>query len=111
MYLAMNLNSLGFEDYYKELYAGLGMTMSSNTELDFQQHDLNQKRDKEYAEKPERKKKQAKKKLEQIQKALMMEVEDKAKGHTYRSRMAAPTIAGSQVKTNKRSRRKLNSIL
>jgi hypothetical protein len=39
-------------------------------------------------------------KLEQIQKAWKTEVEDKAKGHTYQSRMAAPTIQGSQVRTN-----------
>jgi hypothetical protein len=98
-YLAMSLDSLEFEDYYKELYAKLGMTMSRKTELYFQQHDQTQKSSKEYAEKPERKKKRAKRKLEQIQKAWTTEVEDKAKGHTYRSRMAAPTIPGSQVKT------------
>jgi hypothetical protein len=73
-YLAMSLDSLGFKEYFKELYTELGMTMSSETELYFQQHDQKRKRDKEYAEKPERKKKRAKKKLEQIQKAWTMEV-------------------------------------
>jgi hypothetical protein len=97
---AMSLDSLGFEEYFKELYAKLGMTMPSETELYFQQHDQKRKNDKEYAEKPERKKKRAKRKLEQIQKAWTTEVEDKAKGHTYRSRMAAPTIPGSQVRTD-----------
>jgi hypothetical protein len=99
----MSLDSLGFEEYFKELYAELGMTMSSKTELYFQQHDRKRKRDKEYvhAERPERKKKRAKRKLEQIQKAWTTEVEDKAKGHTYQSRMAAPTIPESQVRMNK----------
>jgi hypothetical protein len=73
-YLAMSLDSLGFKEYFKELYTELGMTMSSETELYFQQLDQKRKRDKEYAEKPERKKKRAKKKLEQIQKAWTMEV-------------------------------------
>jgi hypothetical protein len=96
----MSLDSLGFKEYFKELYAELGMTMSSETELYFQQHDQKRKRDKECAEKPERKKKRAKRKLEQIQKAWTVEVEDKANVHIYRSGMAAPTIAGSQVRTN-----------
>jgi hypothetical protein len=35
---------------------------------------------------------QAKRKSEQIQKAWKTEVEDKAKEHTYRSRMSAPAV-------------------
>jgi hypothetical protein len=99
-YLATSVDSLGFEGYYKELFAELGITMTDETELYFQQHDRSRKTDKEYAEKPERKKKRAKRKLEQIQKAWTTEVEDKANGHTYRSRMAVPTTTGSQVGTN-----------
>jgi hypothetical protein len=38
-YLAMSLGPLGFEVYFKELYAQLGMTMSSETERYFQQQD------------------------------------------------------------------------
>ena len=99
-YLAMSLDSLGFEEYFKELYTELGMTMSSETELYFQQHDRKRKRDKKYEEKPERMKKRAKRKLEQVQKAWKTEVEDKAKEHTYRSRMAAPTVEGIEVSPN-----------
>jgi hypothetical protein len=43
------------------------------------------------------KQKRAEIKLEQIQKAWKTEVEDKAQGHTYRSRMSTPMVAGSQV--------------
>jgi hypothetical protein len=59
-YLVMSLDSLGFKEYFEELYAQLGMTMSSETERHFQQHDRRQNHDKEYANKPERKKKRAK---------------------------------------------------
>jgi hypothetical protein len=99
-YLAMSIDSLGFEEYYKQLSAALGMTMSSATERYFQQHDQKRILDQNYANRPERRTKRAKRKLEEIQKAWKIEIDDKAKGHTYRSRMAAPTVEGIEVSTN-----------
>ena len=99
-YLAMSIDSLGFEEYYKQLYPALGMTMSSATKRYFQQHDRKRILDQNYANRPERKTKRAKRKLEEISKAWKTEVEDKANGHTYRSRMAAPTVEGIEVSPN-----------
>jgi hypothetical protein len=93
----MSIDSLGFEEYYKEVYPELGMTMSSKTEQYFQQHDRRRILDQNYENRPERKKKRVKRKLEQIYKAWKTEVKDKAKGHTYRSRIAAGTVTGPQV--------------
>jgi hypothetical protein len=59
----MSIDSLGFEEYYKQLYPALGMTMSSATEGYFQQHDRKRILDRNYANRPERKTKRAKRKL------------------------------------------------
>jgi hypothetical protein len=55
----------------------------------------------DYANRPERKTKRAKRKLEEISKAWKIEIEDKANGHTYQSRMAAPTVEGIEVSPNR----------
>jgi hypothetical protein len=68
-YLAMSIDSLGFEEYYKQLYLTLGMTMSSAIEWYFQQHDRKRILDRNNANRPERKTKRAKRKLEEISKA------------------------------------------
>jgi hypothetical protein len=65
-YLAMSIDSLGFEGYYKQLYPALGMTMSSATERYFQQHNRKRILDRNYANRPERKTERAKRKLEEI---------------------------------------------
>jgi hypothetical protein len=46
---------------------------------------------------PERKKKCGRRKLDQIRKAWKAEVEDKAQGHTYQSRMMALTVTGTEA--------------
>ena len=99
-YVATSVDSLGFEGYYKRLYERLGITMSKETETYFQQHDRKRKLDADYAKTPERKKKRAKRKLEQIQSAWKCEVEDKQQGHTYQSRIAAPTVKGTGAATH-----------
>jgi hypothetical protein len=74
--------------------------MSSATERYFQQHDRKRMLDRNYANRPERKTFREKRTLEEIKKAWKTEIEDKAKGHTYRSRVAAPTVEGIEVSPN-----------
>jgi hypothetical protein len=95
-YLAMSVDTLGFEEYYKELYKELEISMSSITARYYKQHDQKRKRDKNYVKSPARKKKRARRKLDQIQKAWKAEGEDKEQGHTYQSRMLAPKVTGKQ---------------
>jgi hypothetical protein len=99
-YLAISLDSLGFKGYFRELYAQVGMTMSSETERYFQQHDQKRNVDQNYANR---------------RGADTKSVEDRSRrqgrGHTYRSRIAALTVTGTRVTTKWRSQRWLNSIL
>ncbi len=99
-YLAMSVDSLGYEGYYRKLYEELGIRMSSVTARYYHQHDQKRKRDRNYAKTPARKKKRAKQQLDQIQKAWQSEVGDKDKGHMYQSRMAAPQVTGTHEETN-----------
>jgi hypothetical protein len=82
--------------------------MSSETELYFQQHDRKQKRDKEYEEKPERKKKQK-------VRADPKGVEDRGRGQCQRTHLPIENGCSHNTRitseNEKRSRRKLNSIL
>jgi hypothetical protein len=96
----MNVDSLGLKGYYKRLYDKLGITMSKETETYFQQHDRKRKLDRDYAKTVERKKKRAKRKLDQIQSAWKSEAEDKQQGHTYQSCKAVPTVTGTEAATN-----------
>ncbi len=59
--------------------------MLSVTARYYQPHDQKGKGDQNYANLPERKKKRARRKLDQIQKAWKVEVEDKEQGHMYQS--------------------------
>jgi hypothetical protein len=82
---------------YEELYAELGISMSTVTKRFYHQHDVKRKREQVYENSPERKKKRARRKLDQIRKAWKAEVEDKAQGHTYQSRIMAPAVRGTEA--------------
>jgi hypothetical protein len=100
-YLAMSVDTLGIEEYYQELYEELGISMSSVTARYYQQHDQKRKRDRNYAKSPARKKKRARRNLDQIQKAGNAEAENKEQGHTYQSQMTAPKVLrGTEAETN-----------
>jgi hypothetical protein len=53
--LAMIIDSLRFKEYYKQLYPALGMTMSSTTGRYYQHHNRKRILDRNYANRPERK--------------------------------------------------------
>ncbi len=74
--------------------------MSSITATYNHQHDQKCKCDQIYVKSPARKKKRARRKLDQIQKAWQSEVGDKDKGHMYQYRMAAPQVTGTHAETN-----------
>jgi hypothetical protein len=93
----MSVDTHGFETYYEEVYAELGISMSTVTKRFYHQHDVKRKREQVYENSSERKKKRARRKLDQIRKAWKAEVEDKAQGHTYQSRMMAPTVTGTEA--------------
>jgi hypothetical protein len=80
----MSANTHGFEEYSQELYEQLGISMLRVATRYYQQHDQKRRRN-QYANLPERKKKRARRKLDQFQKAWKAEVEDKDQGHTYQS--------------------------
>ena len=94
-YLAVSIDSLGFEEYYKQLYLDLGIRMSPVTGLYYRQVDKRRKTDQTYAKSFERKKKRSMQKLETINNAWRIETADKRKGHTYQSGMAGPTAVSA----------------
>jgi hypothetical protein len=96
-YVAMSVDTHGFETYFEELYAELGISMSTIRKRFYHQHDVKRKHKQVYENSPERKKKRARRKLNQIRKAWKAEVEDKAQGHTYQSRMMVPTVTGTEA--------------
>jgi hypothetical protein len=98
-YVAVSVDSLGFEEYYKQLYLELGITMSPVSRLYYRQVDRRRKADQTYAKSFERKKKRAMQKLETINEAWRIETVDKRKGHTYQSGMAGPTVVGATDET------------
>jgi hypothetical protein len=92
-YLAVSIDSLGFEEYYNRLYPDIGVTMSTATQQFFKQHDRKRKSDRDHERKPAYKTKRARRRLEKIQTAWKKEVQDKQQGHTYQPRMGAPKVA------------------
>ncbi len=110
-YLVMSVDSLGFEKYYKELYAEMGISMSSVTSKYYQQHDRKREWEKNYEKSPERKKNRARRNLEQIQASWKAEVEVKELGHTYESQIFSSDGVRTRSNIKWRSRRRLKSIL
>jgi hypothetical protein len=104
----VSIDSLGFEEYYRRLYLEVGVTMSGVTKDYFQKHDRKRKFDKEYSMLPARRTKRAKLKLDKIQTAWKLDVEDKKRGHTYRTAMGAPKVVVEQSGRGKRKAQEPN---
>jgi len=98
-YLAVSVDSLGFEEYFLKLYLELGITMSNVTRLFYKQHDKKRRADAIYAKTAARRKKRATRKLELINTAWQQEVGDKANGHTYQSRLTCPRVVATSTTT------------
>ena len=58
--LAVSIDSLGYLQYYKQLYLAIGIEMSGINELFFVQHDRKRDKDAVYCAHPERRKKRGK---------------------------------------------------
>ena len=101
--LAVSIDSLGYNKYYKILYLEIGIEMSGITELFFVQHDRKRDKDALYSANPERRKKRGRLRLESINKEWKREVLDKLKGNTYKSRMMAPKVNETTNKATKAS--------
>jgi hypothetical protein len=96
-YLAVSIDSLGFEQYYRRLHEEIGLTMTSATRQFFKQHDRKRKADRIGTQTPTHRAKRARFKLQKIQTAWKLEVLDKQKGHTYRSGVGAPKVDGTNL--------------
>jgi hypothetical protein len=99
-FLAVSIDSLGFLDYYTQLYLVLGITMSNVTKRYYEQHDKRITKDRVYANKPGRMKIRAQQRLANINAEWKREILDKMKGNTYKSRMTAPTAASKDDDSN-----------
>jgi hypothetical protein len=87
-YLAVSIDSLGYLEYYRRLYAEVGIEMSDVTEKYYQQHDRSRETQKAYVKSEKRKKIKAARKLENIVAEWKREVVDKKDGTTYKSKIA-----------------------
>jgi hypothetical protein len=107
-WLACSLDSLGFEEYYRELYLELGIRMSTVTDTYYKQHDRKRKSSAAYKKRPDRRVIRAKRKLECISKEWKRQVQDRAEGSTYQSRVATGMESGV-VKSRPKKKKKSSS--
>jgi hypothetical protein len=93
-YLAVGLDSVGYEDYYRTLFGILGLHYNENVcGLSHQRLDNNKKYQRTYFKRPNVRRDRCKKRAIKIREMIHKVLQDKKKGYTYKSGMSGPQIA------------------
>jgi hypothetical protein len=82
-YMAVGIDSVGYKEYFKELYDNLGIKMSMEATTHYPQHDKKTASNQVHGKKEETKKKCAMTKLAIKNQGWAKEVQDKKHGHAY----------------------------